>query len=90
MTNVSWKDDPIEFSHSYVVSEPIDQDLYETFLFNLTSKYYLMKPEVGFITYVARDESHDWRINLTRNKFGHFEADCRNPPGMYDRSMVLV
>lgn len=85
-----WKDDPIEFSHSYVVSEPIDVDCYETFIFTLTSKEYRMKPEVGFITYEALDGSHDWRINLTRNKFGHFEAECRHPPGMYDRSMVLV
>jgi hypothetical protein len=85
-----WITDPIEFTHTYLVSELIDQDVYETFLFTLTSKNYRMKPEEGFITYESLDGTHDWRINLTRNKFGHFEAECRNPPGVYDRSMVLV
>lgn len=85
-----WVQDPIEFSHTYCISEKIDEDCYETALFTLTSKEYRMKPEVGYITYESLDGTHDWRINLTRNKFGNFEAECRHPPGVYDRSMQLV
>lgn len=86
-----WITDPIEFSHTYCVNEEIDEGVYNTYLRNFTSKDYRIKPGDGFIVYEALDETHDWRINLIRNKAGNFEAERRSPPStVYDRSEQLV
>jgi hypothetical protein len=92
MGSCGLKTDPIEFSHTYLSHQPIDEDVYDTFLLMFTSKEYRVKTQNGgFIIYEALDESHAWRINLNKNKFGHFEAEIQHPPWqLFKNGLVLI